>query len=267
MSNDEKDPLGSSEGAWIFLSHSHRDFDQVRLVRNALEERGHRPLMFFLKCMDDDSPDLPDLIRREIEARTWFLLCDSPNAKASPWVRAEVEMIKRLDGKVYETVDLEGSLDQQIERIHALSQRATVFLSYAHADKVIAERIAAALRREDFAVWTPTEILPGAKWDQQILSAIDAAIERGFVLPLVSQAAVDSQFVRAEIQYALNHGTEAVVPVVIDPIVDTDTVAAVAMGLVPRQWFSLRGDAVDEQIEELVSHLKRNPRRRADPDG
>lgn len=44
-----------TKGGWIFLSHSNKDFDKVRCVRNALEEREFRPLMFFLKCVDDDS--------------------------------------------------------------------------------------------------------------------------------------------------------------------------------------------------------------------
>lgn len=59
---------------------------------------------------------------------------------------------------------------------------------------------------------------------------------------------------------------QRVVPVVIDPTVDTKTVAAIAMGLVQTPWFFLHGDAVDEQMEELVSQLKRNPRRQDDPD-
>ena len=40
-----------SEGSWIFLSHSHNDFEKVREVRNILEVQGHNPLMFFLKCL------------------------------------------------------------------------------------------------------------------------------------------------------------------------------------------------------------------------
>ena len=42
-------------GAWIFMSHSHQDYDKVRALRNELEKQGHHPLMFFLKCLNDDS--------------------------------------------------------------------------------------------------------------------------------------------------------------------------------------------------------------------
>ena len=31
-----------NEGFWVFVSHSTKDFERVRLVRNALEESGFR---------------------------------------------------------------------------------------------------------------------------------------------------------------------------------------------------------------------------------
>ena len=37
--NDIKD------GFWVFVSHSTKDFEKVRLVRNALEESGFRPIL------------------------------------------------------------------------------------------------------------------------------------------------------------------------------------------------------------------------------
>ena len=36
------------EKVYIFVSHSHRDIDKVRLVRNYLEEKGAEPIMCFL---------------------------------------------------------------------------------------------------------------------------------------------------------------------------------------------------------------------------
>jgi len=36
-------------GAWIFVSHSHRDLEKVRRIRNELERLGHNPLLFFRK--------------------------------------------------------------------------------------------------------------------------------------------------------------------------------------------------------------------------
>ena len=43
-----------------------------------------------------------------LEAREWFVLCDSPHAQTSKWVQAEVALIKSVArvGKVVETLDL-----------------------------------------------------------------------------------------------------------------------------------------------------------------
>jgi hypothetical protein len=90
--------LPASQGAWIFVSHSNRDFDKVRHVRDTLESAGHRPLLFFLKSLDDDS-EIDGLIKAEIDAREWFILCDSANSRASNWVGREVAYIRTLGDK------------------------------------------------------------------------------------------------------------------------------------------------------------------------
>lgn len=43
------------KGIWVFLSHSNKDNEKVRQVRNILEQQGDRPLMFFLNCLNDDN--------------------------------------------------------------------------------------------------------------------------------------------------------------------------------------------------------------------
>jgi len=135
-----------NDGAWIFVSHSHKDLKEVREIRNELERRGHKPIMFYLKCLEDDDADLPDLLRREIEARTWFILCDSPNSRASRWVQREKEIVKSLKGKVYREVDIAEGLGPDLDKVVEIAKRATVFLSYARTDAHQARQIAAALR-------------------------------------------------------------------------------------------------------------------------
>lgn len=49
--------MSGNNEIWVFLSHSNKDYEKVRIVRNILEEHGFRPLMFFLKCLDDDKND------------------------------------------------------------------------------------------------------------------------------------------------------------------------------------------------------------------
>lgn len=81
---------------WIFLSHSSDDFDKVRKIRNYLEEKSYRPLMFYLKCLESDE-EIYDLITREIDVRTRFILCDSENARGSDWVKREMDYIANQD--------------------------------------------------------------------------------------------------------------------------------------------------------------------------
>jgi hypothetical protein len=197
------DSGAAPEGAWIFLSHSHHDWRAVREIRNVLEGKGHRPLMFFLKCLNDHS-ELHDLIRREIEARTWFLLCDSAAARQSRWVREERELIRSIPGKYSETVNLDRPLVSQLDRIDALCRRATVYLSYARDDTTIpAGDLIDALTRHDY-------YLRGLEWEidfdnlqMSIQRQIDDALAHGFVVLLLSPQSAKKEFVRAEIEYAL----------------------------------------------------------------
>lgn len=46
--------MTSNNKIWVFLSHSNKDYEKVRQVRNMLEEQSLRPLMFFLHCLNDD---------------------------------------------------------------------------------------------------------------------------------------------------------------------------------------------------------------------
>lgn len=240
-------------GAWIFLSHSHRDFDKVRVVRNALEERGHRPLMFFLKCMDDDAEGLPDLIRREIEARTWFLLCDSPNAQASSWVQAEVEIIKSLDGKVHETVDLDSPLEEQIDRIEALSRRASVYVStFGFAESDLSALIATELRASGFSVLTPDELLegsPGVSGDD-----LDACLDRAFVVPVITSATLKSPIATGDVKAAIHRDPNRVLPVVVGKVTDDDLEDLLGDGVF-RARVGLVG--LERSIDVLTAELRR----------
>ena len=94
---------------WVFLSHSNKDYEKVIKVRDLLEKNSFRPLMFFLKCLNDDD-EIDELIKREIDSRGRFILCDSENSRNSYWVKREVEYIKSKQ-RVYQTIDIDASLD------------------------------------------------------------------------------------------------------------------------------------------------------------
>ena len=213
-----------NKSAWIFVSHSLKDWDRVRIVRNLLEDRGHKPLLFFLRCLNDSS-EIDGLIRREIEARKWFVLCDSDNARNSRWVNEEVEIIKSLPGKIYETVDLHADLEEQIRRIDALSRRITVYLCYAlgnRSDSSFARKLKKVLDEHEYSVFDYESVPPGSLWKEKIEMAIDEATRRGFFLILLSMNAIHSEYLREEIVYAMqNFGVKGfnIIPIIISPVV------------------------------------------------
>ncbi len=259
MSASPTGPQDEAVGAWIFVSHSNKDLAQVRIVRDALEARGHHPLLFFLKCLGDDV-EIDDLVRREIEARTWFVLCDSENARTSRWVQSEVDFIKSLVGKVYEVVDLDGGLDGQLERIDRLSRRATVFLSYSPPDEAVADQLRDALRQRDYAVWDPkTGLEPGSDWQQGIRAAVENAMANGLFVILLSPEALESQSIVMELNYALdieaarNPGRRwRIVPVLIRGASVQDLPETIQ----DRQPLVLESDHFEAGVEELVRVLK-----------
>jgi hypothetical protein len=81
------------KNSWIFVCHASADLANVRRVRNYLESKDASPLLFHLKALTDPVEFWP-LIEREIQARNFFLYCDSPAAQASHWVKREREAVE-----------------------------------------------------------------------------------------------------------------------------------------------------------------------------
>ena len=92
---------------YIFLSHSQKDMKKVRKVRDYLEAKSFEPILFNLKCLTD-SDELTGLVKREIEARKWFIYLDSSHAKRSARVQSEVSYAKEMMKRVFK-LNLAGS--------------------------------------------------------------------------------------------------------------------------------------------------------------
>ena len=136
---------------WLFLSHSNKDYEKVRQVRNMLEEQSLRPLMFFLHCLNDDD-EVDSLIKREIDCRTRFILCDSENARNSRWVQKEVEYIKSKN-RIYETIDLSKSMDEIMATLQDFINKTRIFISYNREEYKLAEMVYNRLSLMDFSVY------------------------------------------------------------------------------------------------------------------
>lgn len=134
--------------AWVFVSHSNKDFAKIIQVRNRLESLNYKPLLFFLKCLENDT-EIFELIKREIKARDRFILCDSPNSRSSKWVQKEIEYIKSLN-RPYEIIDLDADENVINECIERFDRRSSVYI-WSTSDE-IADQLSKRLIGKSFKV-------------------------------------------------------------------------------------------------------------------
>ena len=189
---------------WIFLSHSNKDFAKVRLIRNYLEERSCRPLMFYLKCLSNDD-EIDDLIKREIDCRTRFIICDSENSQASKWVKSEVEYIKSQQ-RTYETIDLSKSEMEIEEQLDKLVKSTRIFLSYSRSDYELVNAVYSHICKYDIRCFFEAESLASVNFQKQISHALSLAKDFGFIAFFASQHSLSSPYCMKEVQEAVELG-------------------------------------------------------------
>jgi hypothetical protein len=240
-------------GNWIFVSHSNKDIYNVRSIRNFLENKGHNPILFYMRSLNDKHL-LPKLLKREIAARNFFVLCHSQNADLSHWVQEEIKMVKAMPEKVYEEIDLKQGLEGQLHKLASLSKRETVYITYNGKDQDIASRISNALAYADFRVLTsPLRSLRGF-WKPTFKETIAEAMQNGFSLVLVSAGEL-GPWVEAEYYEALDDlvttGKGDIIPIMLDGSIEPHL--AFWRKLIP---FGFKGPDFKENMRRLILELK-----------
>ena len=240
----------SSNGGYIFLSHSHDDIDKVRQIRNLLEKDGFEPLCFYLKCLDDDS-EIEDLIKREIDAREWFVFINSANARKSKWVALEREYISQTDSKKIITIDIddENSVDNAINKI---KHNLRIFVSYCSRDTELARRIKENLVKKDYLVFfAPDSISPGANFASTISNAIIEVSKHGCVLALITENTINSIQVKKELMLALREKCN-VIPVIIG---DVNLDQELRFYLSDKQFYALSSNPTNGEINTMIDKI------------
>ena len=205
---------------WIFLSHSNEDYEKVCRIRNLLEEMNTRPLMFFLKCLNDND-EIEDLIKREIAARTRFILCDSENARKSNWVAKEIEYINQLH-KPYEIVDITADEDTIRKSIINSLRKEHLFLSYPRELSPAIEVVAERLNKYDFCSTfiDLKDMLAGGPFIDIINHNIDTALNTGKFITLLSKFSIQTNrsFSYYELERAIFHSSslDSILPIYLD---------------------------------------------------
>lgn len=187
---------------WVFLSHSHEDYEKVRKVRDVLEDWHMRPLMFFLKCLNDHD-EIDSLIKREIDCRTRFILCDSKNARKSKWVQKEVEYIRAKD-RICETIDLSLPIEEIKKKLNEFKRKATLFLSYCREETSLATSIYERLSKYDFQLFFDVKTLQsGCSFVEQITHSLEKAVEDGYIIAILNEHVLAQGWQRREIVRAI----------------------------------------------------------------
>lgn len=199
MVDDRDDATGPEKlsDAWIFVSHSHKDAALVRRVRDELERLDAHPLLFFLKCLDDDD-ELDDLIKREIAARNFFILCDSDSARASKWVKQEIAIVNALGNRKIHSLDLADPWEKQRSAIHRAVRGATTYVSYSHGDLARAQPYIDLLKSHDFAVFVDRGIGAGENVVEKMTRAIRASVA-GYFIAFLSRQWLTSHWAQKEL--------------------------------------------------------------------
>lgn len=128
---------------YFFISHSSMDIEKVRMIRNKIEEECGNPILFYLKCLDHDTPtgddekELKSLISREIKARHRFILCKSKYTEpplCSEWIAWEKQEVKKMisDNLVqYYEIDIENNnFLEEVDKI--VSKQCNVLIVSTH---------------------------------------------------------------------------------------------------------------------------------------
>lgn len=204
---------------WIFLSHSNEDYEKVRRVRNILEDMNTRPLMFFLKCLNDND-EIEGLIKREIDARTRFILCDSENARKSNWVTKEIKYIEEKD-KQYDVIDVSASEVDIREKLKNCFRKEHIFISYPRELLPTVEVIHERLTKYDFCTSfiDMFDISNGVPFLEDFEENIEKAVSKGYFIPLLCcHSLIESRFSRYELEWALEYDSDhkSILPIYLD---------------------------------------------------
>lgn len=228
--------MENSDKGYLFLSHSHLDMDEVRQLRNGLEEAGFDPICLFLKCLDDkkDEDELDDLIKREIDARKWFIYARTDNSKVSGWVFKEckyrletrgIEIENLKDNQIKEiilnnkeicVVDLESDVSID-DIVKTLVRCLRINLIYSHFDYAFVNKLRDKLKEKDFQVIWDGDFVFGKDYDEQIIENIRNASMAGTNIVIISQNSINSDLIKAEVKEA-NSFNSFIIPVIIDDV-------------------------------------------------
>ena len=155
------------EVVYVFISHSHKDIEKVRIIRNFLEKLNSEPLLFFLKSLTDED-EITELIKKEIDARIWFIYCKSKNSLNSTWVKTELEYVKETNKENFLEIDLDEDFiglslkeekeKQIIQAFNNIRFLSSINVSYSNNDSTFVKDVVNCLNKFNIKVSLDNEL-------------------------------------------------------------------------------------------------------------
>lgn len=247
----------------IFLSHSHQDEETLRKIRDVLEILNCEPLIFFLKCLDDNNTELEDFIKREIEARNIFLYCKSSNAEHSVWVQKELEYIKSFDEKRLYEIDIENGFESGIVNllicIQNIIKNNKVFILGTAADKQISLAISEYLAEKGMlTVGDALEYGRDIEYHQSIVNNIDAVAKEGKFLVLCTPDMLKNEMIMSAIELiAYREGECVLIKLKGDNEIYDSKILRYYFGTKINSCIEIDREITAGQLKEIYGKLKR----------
>lgn len=252
--------MSNNNEIWGFLSHSHEDYEKVRKVRDMLEDQHMRPLMFFLKCLNDHD-EIDSLIKREIDCRTRFILCDSEKARKSDWVKEEVEYIKSQD-RICETIDLDMPIEEIKKVLSEFKRRATLFISYNRENQNLAKSVYERLSKYDFQVFVDMDLLRlGDDYLKTVISSLDKAAANGHIIALMNERVLmpgsgSRHEIKRTINYDIENGGRSILPFsTSEGLISYIVKDAELKSLMNYSIQDISNVSIDNQCDVVVNHV------------
>lgn len=256
----------------IFLSHSSKDITKVRQIRDILEALDYEPLLFYLKCLDDDNQNLETFIKKEIEARNIFIYCKSEHSEKSVWVQKELDYIKSFDSKRLYTIDItlpfRETIVQLLQSITGIIKNNRVFISCSRApeDSEFEKYLESFLTAHNYEVIRYAT--PDYAKDEEHKRAL---LEAGAFIAVISYNFVRSIYRKSELGHVLHNynrnpeGFETkVIPIYfnVNPSLLLNT-GAIQSGISQFEGLNIsdRNALTDEEAENLLKLIRRKDTR------
>jgi hypothetical protein len=228
----------------IFISHSSKDVQIARAVRNLLEDRDHFVGFFgWLQEMTDD--ETRAYLDAEIKEHQWLLLVDTPNAENSKWVQFEIERARHYGKKLYAfTVsDLDTTNRAQAEQglnscVDILSQSLRINITHDASYFTLGRIIESSLQDAGFETSRAlTETQADANMSETASFALQGWMTRAIWMPLLPARETRRLHTIANLQTRFNQVLQNQQAIIIPVITDSEGI---------------------ELIENLPENLQRN---------